>query len=169
MSFSINLSGQSLGNAALADWLEALCQHHKLPTARICLEITETAAISNLGTAEKLISRLRRMGFRIMLDDFGSGLSSFNYLSNLTVDFIKIDGQFIRQAPDDPLAKSMIRMTVEIARVLGIHCIAEMVENEHAMTLARELGVDYAQGYHIERPTVMPQQSGVYPLRLAGD
>ncbi len=118
----------------------------------ICFEITETIAIANLAKAVHLIKELKRRGCRFALDDFGSGLSSFAYLKNLPVDYLKIDGNFIVDIVDDPIDFAMVRSINEIGHVMGINTIAEYVENEKIATKLREIGVDYLQGYAISIP-----------------
>lgn len=120
--------------------------------AKICFEITETAAIANLNVAQKFILALQQMGCKFALDDFGSGLSSFAYLKNLAVDYLKIDGMFIKEIVSDEITHAMVKSINDIGHVMGMQTIAEFVENEAVEVIVRELGVDYAQGYGIEKP-----------------
>jgi len=118
----------------------------------VCFEITETSAISNMNIAINLMKRLGERGFAFALDDFGAGLSSLSYLKQLPINYLKIDGQFIRDLEHDAVARSMVSSIVNVADVLGIQCIAEMVEDAGTQRRLSELGVDYAQGYHLGRP-----------------
>ena len=119
---------------------------------KICFEITETAAISNLNMATKFISALKGLGCRFSLDDFGSGLSSFGYLKNLQVDYLKIDGMFVKDIVEDPIDHAMVKSINEIGQVMGMKTIAEFVENDEIKGMLREIGVNYAQGYGIGKP-----------------
>ena len=149
---SINLSGQSLGDERLlACLVERLKEQPRLP-GKLCFEITETAAIANLGHAVRFIDRLKGLGCRFALDDFGSGLSSFAYLKNLPVDFLKIDGAFVVDIDHDPVALTMVSAINEIGHAMGMETIAEFVENDQILARLREIGVDYAQGYGIGKP-----------------
>ncbi|MDH4316385.1 MAG: EAL domain-containing protein, partial [Gammaproteobacteria bacterium] len=125
----------------------------KLPQGAICFEITETAAISNLSRVIHFMQTLKQLGCKFSLDDFGSGLSSFTYLKNLPVDYLKIDGQFIRNVAEDRVDESMVRAINEVGRAMGIATIAERVETREVLDKLSELGVEYAQGYFIARPT----------------
>lgn len=149
----INLSGQSVGDRAfhrhaidgLAEAGAAVCQ-------RICLEITETAAVTNMSDAAIFIEQARALGVRIALDDFGAGASSFGYLKTLKVDLLKIDGSFIRDVIDDPLDDAAVRCFVDVARVVGVRTVAEFVDRPEILQRVREIGVDYAQGFLLHRP-----------------
>lgn len=149
---SINLSGHSLSNPLLLqqiiDWLDEF----DIDVEKICFEVTETAAIANLGAAMKFFSTLKGQGCRFALDDFGTGLSSFSYLKNLPVDFLKIDGQFVHNMVSDPIDHAMVKSINDIGHLMGMKTIAEYVENDQIIIELRELGVDYAQGYAIGRP-----------------
>jgi EAL domain-containing protein (putative c-di-GMP-specific phosphodiesterase class I) len=122
------------------------------PPQLFCFEITETSAIANLSTASMFIRELKKMGCLFALDDFGSGLSSFGYLKNLPVDFLKIDGQFVKDIVDDPIDDAMVRSINEIGHVMGMQTIAEFVENEAILNRLKDIGVDFAQGYGVAKP-----------------
>ncbi len=158
--FSINLSGLSISQSGLLDFILECQNKWELPANLIKFEITETAAISNLREASAFIRRLRQSGFHFALDDFGSGLSSFAYLKNLPVDYLKIDGMFVRGIMDDPIDEAMVRSINEIGHVMGISTIAEFVESESILQRVSELGVDYAQGYSIQKPVPLDQILG---------
>lgn len=149
---SINLSGNSLGEDKFVDFVVDELERTAIPTHKICFEITETAAITRLGSATRLISKLKELGCRFALDDFGAGLSSFGYLKSLPVDFLKIDGQFIRDIVTDPIDFSMVKSINEIGQIMGKQTIAEFVENDEILERLREVGVDYAQGYGVGKP-----------------
>ncbi len=149
---SINLSGQSLIEQDLLDFIITQLDETGVDAGKICFEITETAAISNLGVAMKSISTLKELGCRFALDDFGSGLSSFAYLKNLPVDYLKIDGMFVRDIVEDPIDHAMVKSINEIGHVMGMQTIAEFVENDVIKGMLKEIGVNYAQGYGIDKP-----------------
>jgi len=149
---AINLSGQSLGDEDFLDFVLLELAEAGLAPERLCFEITETAAIANFQRASQFVTRLRAMGCRFALDDFGSGLSSFGYLKSLPVDYLKIDGRFVRDIVDDRTDRTMVEAVNRIGHVMGKQTIAEFVENDAILALLRELGVDYAQGYGIAMP-----------------
>jgi diguanylate cyclase (GGDEF)-like protein/PAS domain S-box-containing protein len=149
---SINLSGHSLGDDELLAFILQRFRETGIPSHKICFEITETAAISKLSCASQWIQKLRQIGCRFALDDFGSGLSSFGYLKSLPVDFLKIDGQFIKDIIGNPMNMVIVRSIHEIASVMGISTIAEFVESDATLEKLREIGIDYAQGYGICTP-----------------
>jgi EAL domain-containing protein (putative c-di-GMP-specific phosphodiesterase class I) len=149
---AINLSGHSLGFPEFFDDLLRLLKRHQIPPEKICFEVTETAAIANLGVAERSIRKLSAIGFRFALDDFGSGFSSFAYLKSLPVDTLKIDGNFVRDMLIDPLDFAVVKSIQEVAHAMGRRTIAEYVESEAIHDALRALGVDAAQGYFIGRP-----------------
>ncbi|RMG29146.1 MAG: EAL domain-containing protein [Gammaproteobacteria bacterium] len=152
VAFSINLSGQSLDLEGLADRVRACIERHGVAPGAITFEITETAAINNLGKARRFITEIRELGCRFALDDFGTGVSSYAYLKGLEVDYLKIDGSFVRHIDQDPVDQALVRSVNEVAHVLGMRTIAEFVETEAARIALRALGVDYLQGYYIGRP-----------------
>ncbi|CAM3829379.1 Cyclic di-GMP phosphodiesterase PdeB [Pseudomonas reidholzensis] len=120
----------------------------------ICFEITETIAIANLGSAIRFINELKGLGCRFSLDDFCAGMSSFAYLKHLPVDYLKIDGSFVKDMLDDPINRAMVEVINHIGHVMGKRTIAEFVETPLIEQALQEIGVDYAQGYLIERPQV---------------
>lgn len=148
----INLSGTSLADEGLLSFVLGEAESLQVDLTHICFEITETAAISNLSKATQFINALRSKGCRFSLDDFGSGLSSFAYLKNLPVDYIKIDGSFVVDMLNDPIDRTMVEAIVQVGHVMGVQVIAEWVENEATLQLLKKMGVDYAQGYHLGRP-----------------
>ncbi|OFZ99050.1 MAG: hypothetical protein A2Z44_10280 [Betaproteobacteria bacterium RBG_19FT_COMBO_58_11] len=150
--YSINLSGQSLGDDAFTDFVEDQFHLSGVLPGRICFEVTETAAISNLAHAMRMMSKLQAMGCGFSLDDFGSGMSSFAYLKNLPVDSIKVDGAFVRDMLTDPIDCAMVEAIIRIGHVMGLKTIAEYVESEAIMQRLAELDVDYVQGFGMHRP-----------------
>ncbi|WP_431065143.1 EAL domain-containing protein [Methylotuvimicrobium sp.] len=152
---SVNLSGLSLSDETMLEYISNRFKQWEIPTDKICFEITETAAIANLSNATRAINALRDRGSLFSLDDFGSGLSSFAYLKNLPVDFLKIDGLFVKDIVDDEVDLAMVRSINEVGHVMGKKTIAEFVENERILKLLSELGVDYAQGYGIGKPVLL--------------
>ncbi|HPF58883.1 MAG TPA: EAL domain-containing protein [Candidatus Competibacteraceae bacterium] len=149
---AINLSGHSLGDNHLLDYLVGRLQRHAPLTRKICFEITETAAIANLSSALHFIHTLKGIGCRFALDDFGSGFSSFAYLKKLPVDFLKIDGMFVKDIIDDPVSLAMVSSINEIGHVMGMETIAEFVKDHEVLEKLRTIGVNYAQGYGISKP-----------------
>jgi EAL domain-containing protein (putative c-di-GMP-specific phosphodiesterase class I) len=150
---SVNLSGQSLSDEHLLDYiLDYIYEGGEISPELLCFEITETAVVANIDSAMHMITELRGIGVKFALDDFGSGMSSFGYLKNLPVDFLKIDGQFIMNLKDDSKDHSVVKAINEIGHVMGIKTIAEFVEDDHTLELLKMLKVDYAQGYGIGIP-----------------
>ena len=150
--FNINLSGQSISKDDFLDFLLNRFELHEIDPTTITFEITETAAIANLDRAVSFMNSLRRMGCKFALDDFGSGLSSFGYLTNLPIDFIKIDGKIVRDCTTNPVHHSIIKAINQIAHIMNLQTIAEFAENQALVTHLRELGLDYVQGYAISLP-----------------
>ncbi len=151
-TIAINLSGQSIGDLAFHRFLLGLLDTLPVDRHKLCLEITETSAISNLTDAHTFLEAVRARGVRCALDDFGSGMSSFGYLKRLPVDYLKIDGQFIQNLASDEIDQATVRCICEVAKVMGKKTIAEFVETEDTEILLRQIGVDFTQGYLRHRP-----------------
>jgi diguanylate cyclase (GGDEF)-like protein len=149
---SINLSGQSLGDDEILEFIEEELEHSGVPASMLCFEITESAAVSNLEKAQAFIDRLRELGCRISLDDFGAGLSSFAYLKSFSVDVLKIDGGFIRDITSNRISESMVTAITQVAKVMELETVAEFVESKKARKLLKSIGVDYAQGHVVGKP-----------------
>ena len=149
---AINLSGQSIGDRAFHRDLADKVRNAGFDVRKLCFEITETSAITNLVEARAFIEEMRAMGVQIALDDFGAGASSFGYLKSLPVDLLKIDGQFIRDLLSDPLDIAAVRCFRDVAQVVGMRTVAEFVERPEVLALLVDLGIDFAQGYLMHRP-----------------
>jgi diguanylate cyclase (GGDEF)-like protein/PAS domain S-box-containing protein len=149
---SINLSGQSLGDDKFLPFVIDHFHRSGIDASKICFEITETAAIASFSQANRFIQSLKQLGCRFALDDFGTGLSSFGYLKHFPVDFLKIDGSFVKEILHDPIDREMVRSINEIGHLTGKQTIAEFAENAEIIEMLRSLGVDYAQGYGIATP-----------------
>jgi diguanylate cyclase (GGDEF)-like protein/PAS domain S-box-containing protein len=158
----VNLSGDAFGDPGLLPWIEAAIAAAAVPARCLALEITETAAVTDLGQARRFIEALRRLGCELAIDDFGVGFSSFYYLKHLPIDLLKIDGSFIHDLARNPVSQHLVRAIVGMARGLGIRSVAEYVEDEETLAWARRHGVDYAQGFHVGGPLpardVLPSQ-----------
>jgi EAL domain-containing protein (putative c-di-GMP-specific phosphodiesterase class I) len=150
--YAINLSGASLNDEQLMDFVRSQLTLHQLPPQMIVFEVTETVAIANLAQAAQFMRSLKQIGCRFALDDFGSGMSSFAYLKNLPVDYLKIDGGFVKQIVSEPIDLAIVEAINHIGHVMGIQTIAEFVENETILEKVTAIGVDYAQGYTIAKP-----------------
>jgi diguanylate cyclase (GGDEF)-like protein/PAS domain S-box-containing protein len=149
---SINLSGQSLGDEKFLPFVIDQFQMSGLDATKICFEITETAAIASYSQANRIINALKELGCKFALDDFGTGLSSFGYLKHFPVDFLKIDGSFVKEILHDPIDREMVRSINEIGHLTGKQTIAEFAENQEIITMLRGMGIDYAQGYGVSEP-----------------
>lgn len=165
--YAINLSGQSLSDDEFLAFTIQQFDSSGVSPERICFEITETAAIANLNRALRFMSVLKGMGCLFALDDFGSGLSSFAYLKNLPVDYLKIDGSFIQNFKHDAIDRAMVDAINQVGKIMGLKTIAECVIDEATLDLIKGLGIDYAQGYGIGKlqPLVRTQTSGVTPIQ----
>ena len=149
---SINLSGQSLGDEKFLPFVIDQFDRSGLDATKICFEITETAAIASFSQANRFIQSLKELGCKFALDDFGTGLSSFGYLKHFPVDFLKIDGSFVKEILHDPIDREMVRSINEIGHLTGKQTIAEFAENDEIVDMLRGIGVDFAQGYAIDEP-----------------
>jgi EAL domain-containing protein (putative c-di-GMP-specific phosphodiesterase class I) len=149
---SINLSGSSLNDDKLLGFIEALFVQYPLPPEKICFELTETTAVANLTKTADFVRHLQKFGCTFSIDDFGTGFSSYEYLKRLPVDFVKIDGGFVKEIERSPSDLAMVRSINEIAHVLGRKTIAEYVETVSIRQRLAEMGIDYVQGYAVERP-----------------
>ncbi|VAW93676.1 diguanylate cyclase/phosphodiesterase (GGDEF & EAL domains) with PAS/PAC sensor(s) [hydrothermal vent metagenome] len=152
-TYFLNLSGTSLSDKAFFDFLREQFAKYSLAAEQICFEVTETAAITNLASTVEFIKQLKELGCQFALDDFGAGLSSFSYLKSLPVDYLKIDGGFVRDMLEDPMDAAIVAAVNNIGHVAGLKTVAEFVENAEIMHALGEIGVDYAQGYALARPT----------------
>ncbi len=164
LHFSINLSAESIGEASMLEVITNALQRHSVPPTAVTFEVTETVAIANLGAALKFLEQLRALGCHTALDDFGVGYSSFAYLKDLPVDSVKIDGSFVRDIQRDALQLAMVRSMNDIAHAMGKTTIAEYVDSEECIAILQEIGVDYAQGFHIGMPLPLDE----VPRRGAG-
>jgi diguanylate cyclase (GGDEF)-like protein/PAS domain S-box-containing protein len=149
---SINLSGQSLGDDKFLPYVIDQFHRSGLDASKICFEITETAAVASFSQANRFIQALRELGCKFALDDFGTGLSSFGYLKHFPVDFLKIDGSFVREILHDPIDREMVRSINEIGHLTGKQTIAEFAENAEIIQMLKNIGVDFAQGYGVAQP-----------------
>lgn len=159
--FFINISGASLSEASFFNFIIDSLEQYAIPAKMICFEVTETAAITRLDDAVQFINKIKEIGCRFALDDFGSGLSSFSYLKTIPVDFVKIDGSFIQFLDDDPLNYEIVKAINNIGHIAGMQTIAETVEREDAMDKLRDIGVDYMQGYYLDVPSPIDEVEDV--------
>ena len=155
--YAINISGQSLADQQFLSFCVSEYERTAINPRQVCLEITETAAVANWSNAKQLFAGLKELGFKFALDDFGSGMASFAYLKYLALDYIKIDGGFVKDMLTDPMDKTLVQMINEIGHVMKLKTIAEYVENDATLQLLRQMGVDYAQGFAIHRPGPLEQ------------
>ena len=150
--FAINLSGQSAADSTLINYINDRILHHRVDPKCLCFEITETAAISHFANAVAFSQAIRGLGATIALDDFGSGHSSFAYLKNLSIDVLKIDGQFIKDIASNPVDQAMVEAIRYVAHSMQITTVAEFVESQEIFEILTDIGIDFAQGYYIGRP-----------------
>ena len=165
--FSINLSGQSLGDDDIFGFIEEELQHGGLSPSALCFEITESAAVSNLTKAQSVIDRLKGHGCTIALDDFGAGLSSFAYLKNFNVDTLKIDGSFIRDISENRISESMVAAITQVAEVMELQTVAEYVESDMTRQLITKLGVDFAQGHLVGKPVPLSEALAGFSVKAS--
>ncbi|MFV2055100.1 MAG: EAL domain-containing protein [Thiohalomonadales bacterium] len=154
--WTINLSGHTLCDDTFYGFVLNKHKKYKIDSSTVCFEVTETAAVSNMSSASTIINKLKNMGFYFALDDFGSGLSSFTYLKHLSVDYLKIDGSFVRDMATDPIDRAMVESINEIGHVMGLKTIAEYVEDAEALQCLKDIGVDFAQGFWLHEPEALP-------------
>ncbi|MBL1278417.1 MAG: EAL domain-containing protein [Ectothiorhodospiraceae bacterium] len=162
--FAINLSGQSLDDEAFLDFVVDKLRETETPPKMVCFEITETVAATHLDVVQKFMSVLREMGCRFALDDFGRGISSFAYLKNLRVDYLKIDGMFVQKIAEDEIDHAMVESINHIGHIMGMQTIAEFVESQEVLEKLIDLGVDHVQGYQFGRP--QPLRSAYQPVEV---
>ena len=151
-TFFINLSGSSLSDKSFFNDVRSLLAQYQIKPQRICLEITETSAIDNFQSAVEFITEIRDEGFKFALDDFGAGMSSFSYLKKIPVDYLKIDGSFVLNLLTDAIDRGIVEACNGISHAAGLQTIAEFVENQETADALKLIGVDFAQGFGIERP-----------------
>ncbi|MDN5871900.1 MAG: EAL domain-containing protein [Nitrococcus sp.] len=166
---SINLSGASLGDAEFLLALAERIADGPFAPSQLCFEITETAAIGNLANTVRFMGQLRRLGCAFALDDFGSGLSSLGYLRSLPVDYLKIDGLFVRNIADNRTDREMVRVISEMSAIMGLRTVAEFVESERVLATLEEIGIEYAQGYHIGLPVPLDQLFAGHMAEVSSD
>jgi len=153
--YSINLSGQTMSNPDFPNYVISMEKEFNMNPTCITFEITETMAIKYFKVTQKTITILSKRGYTFSLDDFGTGLSSYEYLKKMSVAYLKIDGMFIKDIVVDKVSYTMVKSINEIGKVMGLKTIAEFVENEKILQVLQEIGVDYAQGYHIHKPEAL--------------
>ncbi len=168
LRYAINLSGRTLTTPGICELIQDRLKDTGLDPSALTFEVTETVAIADMAAAENFLHRLRSMGCRTALDDFGSGMASFAYLKDLPVNSVKIDGRFVKNLAASPVDQAMVKAMNEIAHALGKKTVAEFVENEESFKLLAAFGVDYAQGYHLGRPDVTMPCEALTKGRCAG-
>lgn len=157
---AINLSGASVSDPLLLEYITTAIRDSGLPASLFCFEITETAGIARPAEAARLLASLRALGAKTALDDFGTGLATFDYLKTLPLDIVKIDGRFVRDVVTSRVDQRIVAATCEVARAMGLHTVAEFVETPQQRTLLATYGVDYVQGYGIARPLPLGEYLG---------
>jgi EAL domain-containing protein (putative c-di-GMP-specific phosphodiesterase class I) len=157
MRLAVNLSAHSIGDPALALTLERELADLGVDPSRLTVEVTETAAVADVEAARRFAEPLRALGVQFALDDFGAGYGSFYYLKHLSFDTINIDGEFVKGAADSAVDRAILRSVIGVARALGKRTVAEFVTDESALSVVRELGADYAQGYLIGEPVPLDE------------
>jgi diguanylate cyclase (GGDEF)-like protein len=151
-SIAVNLSGNTLSNPKLEGFIDYCFKKYKIDATKICFELTETHMMMNIEVAKIILSKLRKHGCSVSLDDFGAGMSSFGYLRELPIDKIKIDGSFVKNMSESMVDYTFVESITNVARAMGIKTVAEFVENERIVELLTDISVDYLQGYHIGKP-----------------
>ena len=158
LRFAVNLSANAFETQDVTEWVRSSLDKHSLPASSIIIEITESLAVRHLGFVEREMVSLRKLGCEMALDDFGTGYSSLSYLQRLPMDFIKIDGCFIRDMLKNTVDQKMVRLIGEVGREAGLHTVAEYVQNSPTLSLLGELSIEYAQGTYIGRPVAVPSK-----------
>jgi diguanylate cyclase (GGDEF)-like protein/PAS domain S-box-containing protein len=153
--FAINFSSRALSDPELLPLIREELDAASIDPGRLIIEVTESAAMENVHAAQQFVAELKTLGCRFALDDFGAGFSSFYHLKMLDIDYLKIDGSLVRDLPRDPVDQHLVKAIVEVARALGKEVIAEFVTDAETLDIIRDLGVDFAQGYHVGRPTAV--------------
>ncbi|MDH3587843.1 MAG: EAL domain-containing protein [Gammaproteobacteria bacterium] len=166
---SVNLSGASLSDTSFLEFARSELERTRVAAGALCFEITETAAIDNIAIVARFIREMRQAGCKFSLDDFGSGLSSFAYLKELPVDFLKIDGRFIRNVHEDAVDYTMVRAIGNIGSAIGVKTVAERVECGETLSRLKALGIDYAQGFYFSRPVPVRDRSCIARLAMAAE
>jgi diguanylate cyclase (GGDEF)-like protein/PAS domain S-box-containing protein len=169
IEYSVNLSGQTLGDKTFCNFVESMFEQYNVNPKRICFEITETSAISHINTAIDFMNHMRSLGVCFSLDDFGSGLSSFGYLKQLPIKYLKIDGSFIKDIAEDKIDFAFVEAIQKISSEMGKSTVGEFVESEEIQDLLKTIGVDYAQGYHIHKPELWYQAHPWLPENKASE
>lgn len=159
LTCAINLSGTTLNSDGILEFIREQSERHQLPPGAICFEITETAAINNIRHATQFMRNLKALGFCFALDDFGVGTSSLAYLKTLPVDYLKIDGSFVRNIVTDPVDRAMADTINRVGHIMGLQTVGEYAESAEVISELRMLGVDFAQGYGVQRPQALPVPS----------
>jgi len=149
---TINLSGASLNDDKFLDFLEGTLRRASVSGDHLCFEITETVAVHSFARIREVMQTFKQFGCRFALDDFGSGMSSFSYLKNLPVDYLKIDGSLVRNIVSDAADFAMVEAFSRVGLALGLQTIAEFVEDKATLQCLRNIGIDFAQGYYIHKP-----------------
>jgi EAL domain-containing protein (putative c-di-GMP-specific phosphodiesterase class I) len=152
LALEVNLSGRTMGDAGFPDDVKREITSSGIDPARLVFEITETAAVADIEQARLFAQSLARIGCGVALDDFGAGYASFYYLKHLPISTLKIDGEFVRELPDSRIDQLVVKALVDVCQGLGIKTVAEFIEDERTLEMVRELGVDFAQGYHLGKP-----------------
>jgi len=159
---AVNISGRTIDDSSLPYFIQAELREKDVDSQRLIIELTETAAVSDIQDAQRFIEAIRQTGCMVCLDDFGSGFSTFTYLKYLNVEILKIDGIFIRDLVDHRENQIFVKAMVDVARGLGKTIVAEYVENAETLKMVQELDIDCAQGYYLNRPSVdIPQNISV--------
>lgn len=165
-TWAINLSGQTISDGNFLQFIQEEVERTGINPSCLCFEITETAAVTNIRKVTKFMEQMKQQGFRFSLDDFGTGLSSFAYLKTLPVDYLKIDGAFVKEIAEDRVSASMVSAIHQIGKEMGLKTIAEFVENQDIVNKLESIGVNYAQGYHIGKPGPLIDQLITYTEEL---